>query len=174
VPNTHARLGRTRETLRQLICHGFDSPQGEAAIARLRAAHAPLKAAEEDYRYVLCTFFLEPIRWNAAYGWRRLSAEERPQTCHFAPGPPRGMRKLGSGPAFSHELATLLAFWHQVGRAMGIWLNEDGDWPLSRWLAFQHDVEARRLRYSVEGQALAQACLRDVVKPGAHAIFFAA
>jgi hypothetical protein len=30
--------------------------------------------------------------------------EERPQTCRFAPGPPRGMRKLGSGPAFSHEL----------------------------------------------------------------------
>jgi apolipoprotein N-acyltransferase len=28
---------------------------------------------------------------------------ERPQTCRFAPGPPRGMRKLGSGPAFSHE-----------------------------------------------------------------------
>jgi uncharacterized protein len=31
-------------------------------------------------------------------------ALERPQTCHFAPGPPRGMRKLGSGPAFSHEM----------------------------------------------------------------------
>jgi sirohydrochlorin cobaltochelatase len=29
--------------------------------------------------------------------------KERPQTCRFAPGPPRGMKKLGSGPAFSHE-----------------------------------------------------------------------
>ncbi len=28
--------------------------------------------------------------------------EERPQTCRFAPGPPRGMRKLGNGPALSH------------------------------------------------------------------------
>ena len=25
---------------------------------------------------------------------------ERPQTCRFASGPPRGSRKLGSGPAF--------------------------------------------------------------------------
>jgi ribosome-associated protein len=33
-------------------------------------------------------------------------ALERPQTCRFASGPPRGMRKLGSGPAFSHELDT--------------------------------------------------------------------
>jgi uncharacterized protein len=31
-------------------------------------------------------------------------AQERPQTCRYAPGPPRGMRKLGSDPAFSHEL----------------------------------------------------------------------
>jgi tryptophan 7-halogenase len=31
------------------------------------------------------------------------SAQEDPQTCRFAPGPPRGMKKLGSGPAFSHE-----------------------------------------------------------------------
>jgi hypothetical protein len=29
--------------------------------------------------------------------------KERPQTCRFAPGPPRGVRKLGNGPAFSHE-----------------------------------------------------------------------
>jgi hypothetical protein len=35
--------------------------------------------------------------------WSWLLIVERPQTCRFAPGPPRGMRKLGSGPAFSHE-----------------------------------------------------------------------
>jgi RNA-binding protein len=35
--------------------------------------------------------------------WRPIPPKERPQTCRFAPGPPRGMRKLGSGPAFSHE-----------------------------------------------------------------------
>jgi hypothetical protein len=114
--HTHARLGRTRETLRELICHGFESRQGRDAVARLRAAHAPLSASEEDYRYVLCTFFLEPIRWNAAYGWRRLSAQ---------------------------ELQTLLAFWHQVGRVMGIL---DGEWSLAQWQAFAHDVEARRSR----------------------------
>jgi hypothetical protein len=26
-----------------------------------------------------------------------------PQTCRFASGPPRGLRKLGNGPAFSQE-----------------------------------------------------------------------
>ena len=30
----------------------------------------------------------------------REEATERPQTCRFASGPPRGSRKLGSGPAF--------------------------------------------------------------------------
>jgi hypothetical protein len=34
-------------------------------------------------------------------------ATECPQTCRFALGPPRGMRKLGSGPAFSHELMAI-------------------------------------------------------------------
>ncbi len=45
-----------------------------------------------------------------------------PQTCRFAPGPqgperapslPMGMRKIGSGPAFSHESASDAAAWHQ-------------------------------------------------------------
>ncbi len=50
------------------------------------------------------------------------AATVRPQTCRFAPGPqgperasswPMGTRKLGSGPAFSHESALDAVAWHQ-------------------------------------------------------------
>jgi hypothetical protein len=41
---------------------------------------------------------------KSVLGAARRLTQERPQTCRFAPGPPRRMRKLGSGPAFSHEV----------------------------------------------------------------------
>ena len=131
---THARLARTRQTLRSLICHGFDSPEGRGAIERLRAAHQHLRVQPQDFRYVLATFFLEPLRWNEAHAKTPLAAE---------------------------ETALLLAFWMRVGEAMNI---PDLPSSLPAWRQLQREYEARHMGFTDEGHRLAAMCLRDVVK----------
>jgi hypothetical protein len=135
VDQTRLRLSRTRQTLRALICEGFESAAGRSAVQRLRDAHRGLTdTTGDDYRYVLATFFLEPLRWNEAFGRQALNAA---------------------------ELGTLLAFWHRVGEAMGI---GDLPAHLDDWRRLQQAYEARHLRATPEGHRLAQLCLRDVVK----------
>jgi hypothetical protein len=134
VAETHARLTRTRQTLRDLICSGFESDAGRRAVDRLRSVHRGLPAQPDDYRYVLGTFFLEPVRWNAGHARSRLTAS---------------------------ELALLLAFWARVGQAMQISELPSG---LHDWQQFQRDYEARHMGHSAEGHQLASMCLRDVVK----------
>ena len=131
---TAERLSRTRRTLLDLIVHGFDAPPGRAAVARLRAVHAHLPADAADFRYVLGTFFLEPLRWNAAHA----------------------RVKLDEG-----EAAMLLAFWNRVGAEMAI---PDLPATLDAWRREQAAYEARCLRPTPEGARLAALCLRDVVK----------
>lgn len=134
VSETHARLARTRRTLCDLICGGFDSPAGRAAVKRLREVHRPITAGSADYRYVLGTFFLEPMRWNRLHARRMLN-----------PG----------------DEALLLDFWMQVGRAMQI---DGLPTTLPQWQQMHQDYEATHLRFTPEGHALARLCLRDVVK----------
>jgi hypothetical protein len=134
VSETQARLARTRQTLRELICHGFDSEAGRLAVQRLREAHRHVKADADDYRYVLATFFLEPLRWNAEHARVKLDAQEEP---------------------------LLLAFWQRVGQEMHI---TELPTTLPQWRQFQKAYEARCLRHTPEGERLARMCLRDVVK----------
>lgn len=131
---THARLARTRQTLADLICHGFDSPTGQAALQRLCHAHRGVQATADDYRYVLGTFFLEPLRWNDGFGRQALSAE---------------------------ELDTLLSFWHRIGQAMGI---DALPTDLAGWRQLQQAYEAQHLRPTREGRHLARLCLQEVVR----------
>ena len=125
---------RTRQTLLDLIGHGFDSVPGRAAVERLRAVHAGLAARPEDFRYVLAAFSLEPLRWNTAYGPVLLAPDETTQ---------------------------LLAFWRRVGVAMEL---TDMPATLAEWQSEQAAYEARHLRHTPEDERLARLCLRDVVK----------
>lgn len=134
VVQTQARLTRTRATLRDLLCEGFDTPRGQAAVQRLRDVHRGLQATPEDFRYVLATFFLEPLRWNDQFGKVPLS-------------PP--------------ELEVLLAFWRRVGECMQV---EGLPNTLAQWQAGQIAYEQRHMRFTEQGHRLAQLCLRDVVK----------
>ena len=61
----------------EIVEHGFDSERGARAIARMNAIHARFAIANEDMLYVLSTFVFEPIRWNARWGWRPMTAYER-------------------------------------------------------------------------------------------------
>jgi hypothetical protein len=61
----------------EIVEHGFDSERGRRAIARMNAIHGRFKIRNEDFQYVLSTFVFEPIRWNARFGWRRMTETER-------------------------------------------------------------------------------------------------
>lgn len=56
--------------------HGFESPEGKAAIRRINQMHHMYEISNDDLRYVLATFVVVPKRWLDAYGWRRLTEGE--------------------------------------------------------------------------------------------------
>ena len=61
----------------EIVEYGYDSDRGRRAIARMNAIHGRFKIANNDFLYVLSTFVLEPIRWNARFGWRTMTEPER-------------------------------------------------------------------------------------------------
>lgn len=61
----------------EMIEHGYDSDRGRRALARMNEIHARFKIANDDFVYVLSTFVLEPIRWNARFGWRPMTEAEK-------------------------------------------------------------------------------------------------
>jgi xanthine dehydrogenase small subunit len=81
VPSLHGKALFTVEFLKSL---------GQGALH-------PVQQAMVDHHGSQCGFC------TPGFVMSMWAAYENPQTCRFAPGPPRGMRKLGSGPAFSHE-----------------------------------------------------------------------
>lgn len=74
---TQKRYDDTDLIVSELIEHGFDSERGARAIARMNSLHSRFKIANEEFLYVLSTFVFEPIRWNARFGWRRMTETER-------------------------------------------------------------------------------------------------
>jgi Fic family protein len=90
------------------------------------------------------------------------SPEEHPQTRRFAPGPPRGMRKLGGGPAFSHELplikAGLAHLWlvtlhpfddgnGRIARAVGDLFLARADGSPQRFYSLSAQIQQERKAY---------------------------
>lgn len=67
----------------EIMEHGYDSERGRAALKRMNALHGRFQIANEDFLYVLSTFVFEPIRWNARFGWRRMTSRERIALFHF-------------------------------------------------------------------------------------------
>lgn len=63
--------------------HGYDSPQGRAALRAMNRAHAAHAIPTDEFRYTLSLFVLEPLRWNARFGWRTLDPVEREAGFHF-------------------------------------------------------------------------------------------
>lgn len=113
VPSISALLHRTGEFERraqkryddtdiivsELMEHGYDSARGHAALARMNAIHGRFTIANEDFLYVLSTFVFEPIRFNARFGWRRMTEKEKVALFHFwrAIGQRMGIRDIPKG-----------------------------------------------------------------------------
>lgn len=141
VPRIAALLDRTREfgrfaqkryddtdlLISEFVENGYDSPRGRAAIERMNAIHGHFRIANEDFLYVLSTFVYEPVRWNARFGWRRFSEDER---------------------------RAMFIFWREVGQRMGIRdIPDDYD----AFECFNIGYEARHFRYTDAGHRVATA-----------------
>ena len=91
VPSIAARLNRAATTslriqeryehtgtlVSEIVASGIRSERGQMAIDRLKGIRARHPIPDRDWVFVLSTLICEPIRWNARFGWRRLSGKEQ-------------------------------------------------------------------------------------------------
>jgi hypothetical protein len=93
----------------------------------MNQVHGAFSIANDDFLYVLSTMVFEPIRWNARFGWRPLTATEK--------------------------LATFF-FWREVGKLMAIRDLPESYEELER---FNVEFERERFAYSDGGHRIAAA-----------------
>jgi ER-bound oxygenase mpaB/B'/Rubber oxygenase, catalytic domain len=106
---------------------GWDGPLGRRALRRMNQIHGRFAIANEDFLYVLSAMVLEPQRWNARFGWRRMVDAERVALFHF---------------------------WREVGRRMAI---HDIPESLGELEAYNVEFERTRLARTDAGVRLAHA-----------------
>ena len=63
--------------LAEMLEHGYDSERGRAAMRIMNRLHSLYPIENVDFLYTLSTFVFEPVRWNARFGWRRLTDHEK-------------------------------------------------------------------------------------------------
>lgn len=122
---TQKRYDDTVLILAEILENGVDHPRGRAALRRMNTQHGRYTIPNDEYVYTLSTFVLEPIRWNARFGWRRLSLHE----CH----------------------ATYY-LWREIGRRMGLRDIPPSYEALER---FNLDFQREQFRYSDHNHRLA-------------------
>ncbi|MFI6577161.1 oxygenase MpaB family protein [Nocardiopsis sp. NPDC050513] len=92
---TQHRYDDTALILNDILEHGFGPGRGRDALRRMNQMHRSYDIGNDDYRYVLSTFVVMPVRWinDLGYGWRRLT---------------------------EHEIAASTNYYRKLGRHMGI------------------------------------------------------
>ncbi|MGH2429115.1 MAG: oxygenase MpaB family protein [Candidatus Limnocylindria bacterium] len=146
------RYDDTDLLLSELLEHGYDSPNGKAAMRRINRLHGYYAISNVDFLYVLSTFVYEPVRWNARFGWRPLTEKE----------------KLAG-----------FYYWREVGRRMHIRDLPTDYWSFE---AFNADYERRNFTYSDTNRRTGEATremflswflprpLRRIGRPFIHAV----
>ena len=130
---------------------GYESARGRRALRRMNQVHHRYRIANADYLYVLTTFVFEPIRWNARFGWRRLSEKERLATFYL---------------------------WREIGRRMNIQDIPETYADLER---YNIEYEREHFRYAETNRRVGEATrdlflswfprpLRPLMKPGIYAM----
>ncbi len=122
---------------------GYDSDLGRRALRRMNNIHDRFAIANDDSLYVLSTMALEPIRWNARFGWRPLLDVEKLAAFHF---------------------------WREVGRRMAI---ADLPETYDELEAFNVAFERERFAYTEAGHRVAAATrgiFPRVGRPFVHAL----
>jgi len=92
---TQHRYDDTALILNDILEHGFEPGRGRDALRRMNQMHRSYDISNDDYRYVLSTFVVMPVRWlnDYGYGWRRLT---------------------------DHEIAASTNYYRKLGKHMGI------------------------------------------------------
>lgn len=126
---TQKRYEDTGLLLDAALEHGPDSEPGRQALRRVNAMHAAYDISPEDMRYVLSTFVVMPIRWNADYGWRPLTELEKRAS---------------------------VAYHRELGRRMGV---RDLPATWQEWERLLDDFEARHFAFHPGGRRVADATL---------------
>lgn len=129
--------GRATDTglfMYSMVHHGLDSPVGRRAVERIKAMHSTWPIRNDDYVWVLGTFFLPGLDVVDRYGWRPLSGAERQAVVDWH-------RELGTGMGVRDIPATAAAF--------------------AAWSA---QYERENLRASPAGRRLAAAILEVAVQ----------
>jgi hypothetical protein len=62
---------------------GIDSPRSHAAVRRLNRIHGHYDIPNDEFRYVLATTIVGPVRWIEEFGWRRLDPVELAALARF-------------------------------------------------------------------------------------------
>jgi hypothetical protein len=127
IRRTQKRYDDTALILAEIQENGVDHPRGRAALRRMNRQHGRYAIPNDEYLYTLTTFVFEPIRWNASFGWRRMSEGERLATFHV---------------------------WRRIGARMGIRDIPDDYAALER---FNVEFEQANFRYTEHNHALAVA-----------------
>ncbi|MCT7982716.1 hypothetical protein NG796_05350 [Laspinema sp. A4] len=70
------RYDDTSILLYEMIKHGYDSEQGRACIERMNYIHSHFPIHNDDFLYVTTVLIVEPVEWNARFGWRLMCGNE--------------------------------------------------------------------------------------------------
>jgi hypothetical protein len=129
VARTPKRYEDTGLLLDAVLEHGPDSTPGRQALRRVNAMHAPHDIPDDEMRYVLSTFVVMPVRWNADFGWR---------------------------PFTEREVLASVAYHRELGRRMGI---RDLPATYGDWERLLDDHEAEHFAPDPGGRRVADATL---------------
>lgn len=128
---TQHRYDDTALILNDITEHGFGPGRGRDALRRMNQMHRSYDISNDDYRYVLSTFVVMPVRWinDLGYGWRRLS---------------------------EHEIRAQTNYYRTLGRHMGI---KDIPQTYAEFEELLDSYEREHFAYSEGGRAVSDATL---------------
>jgi len=126
---TQKRYDDTDLILNEILEHGYDSERGREALRRMNSLHNRFRISNDDMRYVLSTFVMEPMRWMERFAYR-------------SPGPA--------------ERIAAYTFWAEVGKRMGIRDIPDSYEAMAQ---MNTEYERSQFAYSQGGEHVARATL---------------
>ena len=124
---TQRRYDDTAILIAEMCEWGYESGRGREALERINWAHRHYQISNDDFLYVLSTFVFEPIRFNARFGWRRMTEK---------------------------ETLALFHFWRAVGERMGI---RDIPERFEDFERYSTEYETRRYRFTEANRAVGRA-----------------
>ncbi len=132
------RLDDTRATLTTIFSYPDGSRERAQMIDHLNWVHSHYAITNDDYLYTLVRLFLNPVDWNARWGWRTLTGD---------------------------EIQLITAEMVSVGKAMGIafeWDTEGDADSLASLQRWQQEYRRRHARFHPANQAVALGTIEGI------------